>query len=347
MKDILIKLSLLVFVTTLIASCANKLPIDCECRQQLPENQADTIYIGGDIITMNDAQPSAEAIAVKDGKILSVGQQKDVVRKHQGTTTEVIDLQKKSLLPGFLDAHSHYYSSLSVSNQVNVFPRPSGPGKDVKSIVAELVKFRNENKIPAGVLIQAYGYDDTVMPNGRLLNRDDLDADFPENPVIVGHISMHGGVLNSAAMKRWGINADTETPPGGIIVRKPSTNEPYGLIMETAWLPIFSTLPVPDAKQAEDLSRAGQMLYARAGITTAHEGATHAADLALMKIAADAGSNIIDIIAYPFITDLEEILKVHPIKQWGKYNNRLKIGALKLQVTALLKAELLFSPRPI
>ena len=115
------------------------------------------------------------------------------------------------------------------------------------------------------------------MPKGRLLNRDDLDKALPDNPVIVGHVSMHGAVLNSAAMKKWDITAETKTPPGGIIVRKPGTQEPWGLIMETAYLPIFASLPQPTARAGgRVVARPGSMLYAQAGMTTAHEGATHA-----------------------------------------------------------------------
>jgi predicted amidohydrolase YtcJ len=108
-----------------------------------------------------------------------------------------VDLGGKALLPGFLDAHSHHISSLTVANQVNLYAPPAGPGKDPASIVAVLVKYRDANNIPEGEVIQAYGYDENVMPNGRLLNRDDLDKAFPDNPVLVGHVSMHGAVLNS------------------------------------------------------------------------------------------------------------------------------------------------------
>ena len=69
--------------------------------------------------------------------------------------------------PAFLDAHSHYFSSLTVANQVNVYAPPAGPGKDPASIVAELVKYRDANKIPTGEVIQAYGYDENVMPKGQ------------------------------------------------------------------------------------------------------------------------------------------------------------------------------------
>ena len=155
--------------------------------------------------------------------------------------------------------------------------------------MAELVKFRDRNKIPKGEVIQAYGYDENAMPDGVGLTRDDLDKDFPDNPVLVGHVSMHGAVLNSAAMKKWNISAETKTPPGGVILRKPGSNEPAGLLMETAFLPIFASLPKPTREQEIEWSRAGQMLYARAGITTAHEGATHADELEVMKRVADAG----------------------------------------------------------
>jgi predicted amidohydrolase YtcJ len=105
------------------------------------------------------------------------------------------------------------------------------------------------------------------MPGGRLLNRDDLDKAFPNQAVLVGHVSLHGGVLNSSALKKFGFSAATKTPPGGIIVRKPGTNEPYGLIMETAFLPVFSSLPAPTPAQEVEWTRAGQRLYAAAGIT--------------------------------------------------------------------------------
>ena len=278
-----------------------------------PSTAADAIYVGGDIVTMNDKAPSAQALAVKDGRILAVGDRKTVEAGHKGAKTKVVNLAGKTLLPGFIDAHSHYFSSLTVANQCNLYAPPAGPAKDVPSIIAAIRKFAADKKIPKGEVIQCYGYDENVMPNGRLLNRDDLDKAFPNNPVLAGHVSMHGAVLNSAAMKKWNLSAETKTPPGGVIVRKPGTNEPYGLIMETAYLPIFASLPKPTSAQEVEWSIAGQKLYAAAGVTTAHEGATHAAELALMQRAAKSGGYVIDVIAYPFITELEAVLKDNPV----------------------------------
>ena len=181
---------------------------------------ADTIYEDGSILTMAGKRPTyVEALAVKNGKILAVGSKADILRfKHD--STRVVDLGGKALLPAFLDAHSHYINSLLVANQCKLYAPPSGPGEDVPSIIAELKKYAEERHIPKGEMIMGYGYDDTVMPNDRLLNRGDLDEAFPDNPVRVDHVSMHGAVMNSLALKKYGISAATKTPPGGVIVRK-------------------------------------------------------------------------------------------------------------------------------
>ena len=293
---------------------------------------AEIIYVGGDIVTINDRQPSAEALAVKGGKIVAVGARADVEKAHKGASTQVVDLGGKTLMPSFIDAHSHYINALSVASQAKLYAPPAGPGKDVESIVAELRRFAEDRKIPKGEMIMAYGYDDTVMPNGRLLNRDDLDKAFPDNPVRVDHVSMHGAVLNSLALKQYGIDAKTKTPPGGIIVRKPGTNEPYGLIMETAFMTVFEQTPPLTPEQEIEGTKAAHRMYAEAGITTAHEGATHLAQLQTIKRAADAGANSIDVVAFPFVTDLERILAVFPVEQWGKYNQRFKIGGVKITI---------------
>ena len=291
---------------------------------------ADTIYHNGSIVTMAGKQPTyVEALAVKDGKILSVGAKDDVL-KTKGAATKVVDLGGKALLPGFLDAHSHYINSLLVANQCKLYAPPSGPGKDVPSIIAELKKYAKERHVPKGEMIMGYGYDDTVMPAGRLLNRDDLDAAFPDNPVRIEHVSMHGAVLNSLALKYYEISAETETPAGGVIVRKPGTKEPWGLIMETAFIPVMEKSEPMTAQQELDWTRAGQMLYAATGVTTAHEGATHFPQFQTIKRASDAGANIIDVVAHPFILDVDKILAEYPLEKWTKYENRFKIGAVKI-----------------
>lgn len=315
-------LILIVFISGFMAACA----------KVSPTNPADTIYFGGNIITINDAQPIVEALAVKDGKILALGPRAEIEKTNKGPATKIVDLAGKTLLPGFLDAHSHYMNSLFVANQAQVYAPPSGPGKDVPSLIATIEKFAADQDVQQGELIMAYGYDDTVMPDGRLLNREDLDTAFPDNPVRVDHVSMHGTVMNSLALEKYGYSADTVTPPGGVIVRKDGSNEPYGLIMESAFLQVLEQSEPITPQQEIVATKAGQMLYAEAGVTTAHEGATHFDNFKTMKRASDAGVNIIDVIAYPFITDVDKVLAEHPIEKWGKYENRFKVGGVKITI---------------
>lgn len=299
---------------------------------QAPIDAAETIYAGGDIVTMNDGQPSADALAVRGGKIIAVGPRADVEKDHKGADTRIIELGGQTLMPGFIDAHSHYINALSVADQAKLYAPPAGPGKDVDSIIDELKRFAAARNVAKGEMIMAYGYDDTVMPDGRRLNRDDLDAAFPDNPVRVDHVSMHGAVMNSLALAQFGFDANTPTPPGGVIVRKPGTNEPWGLIMETAFLPVFEQAPPLTPEQEIAGTRAAHRMYAEAGITTAQEGATHLAQLETIKRAADAGANLIDVVAYPFISELDKILVAFPVAGWGTYDRRFKIGGVKITI---------------
>ncbi len=118
---------------------------------------ADAIYVGADIVTIDDANPSAQALAVRGGRITAVGDRAGVLAAQQGPATQIIDLGGATLLPGFIDPHSHYITSLSVANQVNVFAPPAGPGADVGAIVAALRGFRDSHPIPPGEMLVAYG----------------------------------------------------------------------------------------------------------------------------------------------------------------------------------------------
>jgi predicted amidohydrolase YtcJ/heat shock protein HslJ len=313
-----IRLTLLAFALALIFNAA------------VLAQTADVIYHNGSILTMAGAEATyVEALAVKDGKIAFAGSKSNAL-KMKGDVTKIVDLGGKTLLPGFIDGHSHYINSLLVADQCKLYSPPSGPGKDVPSIIAELKRYATERKIPKGEMIMGYGYDDTVMPGGRLLNRDDLDEAFPDNPVRIEHVSMHGVVLNSLALKYYDISAETETPAGGVIVRKPGTKEPWGLIMETAFLPVVAKSEPMTAQREINATRAGQMLYAENGVTTAHEGATHFPQIQTIQRASDAGANIIDVVAYPFITDADKVLAEYPLEKWTKYENRFKLGGVKI-----------------
>lgn len=306
---------------------------------------ADQIYTNGDIITVAEGQPEAEALAVKDGKILAVGSRQDVL-KHQGPQTAMVDLQGRTLVPGFVDGHSHFMNALQIVTWSNYSAPPVGPVKSIPDILAVLEDHKKRLKPAPGEWIIGYGYDGNMLEEGRELTRDDLDPHSPDNPVLIIHVSNHGGVFNSAALAYFGINADTPTPPGGIIARKPGGNEPAGLIQETAFLPIFPRIPKPGPEELLDRMEAAQAIYASAGITTAVEGATSAPDLALLVKGASQGRLYLDVVSNILVTELEEVLKEHPPETFGRYQNRLKLRGVKTFADGVPMSRTAFFTKP-
>ena len=289
---------------------------------------ADRIIRGGQIVTVNPAQPAAEAVAIAGGRIVAVGSEADVM-KHKGAATEVTDLAGKTLVPGFVDGHSHFYSLIDVQTQALCASPPAGPCKSVAEVIAQLQKLKERRKVGPGKFVIGYGYDPELLAEKRAPTKQELDAAFPDNPVILVHVSGHGAMLNSKALAMYGVTAATPTPVGGVIGREPGSNEPNGLLFETAFLPIFSNVPGPDGDEAIELLRAGQDLYLREGITTAQEGATMKHQLDLLRTLADRGGLKLDVIALPFIAELDEIFGGKPPQNEPEYKNRLRIGGVK------------------
>lgn len=314
--------------------------------KQAPTVVADTIYTGGDIITVAFASPSAAAVAVKGGRILAVGDTGEIL-KHKGDATKVVDLGGKTMIPGIIDAHSHFMSAIAVATQANVSAPPAGPAKNPDEIVAMLAKFAKERNVKPGEFVIGYGYDESMMPAGQSLTRDALDPVFPDRPAIVIHVSGHAAVLNSMALKRFGISAATKAPEGGVIARKPRSQEPTGLLVETAWTPIMTQLPAPSTPEEErnQLSFA-QKLYFAAGVTTAEEGAAREVDVDFLERHADAGELAIDLAAYPFFFHLDEVLKKHQASSFGRYKNHFKLGGGSIAVDGSSQARTAFFTTP-
>ena len=290
---------------------------------------ADRIIRGGPIVTVNPTQPNAEAVAIADGKIVAVGSEADVM-KHKGEKTEVIDLGGKTLVPGFVDGHSHFFSLIDVQTQALCASPPAGPCTNVADVIAALKQVQERRKLGAGKFVMGFGYDPELLAERRPPTRQELDAAFPDNPVILVHVSGHGAMLNSKALARYGITAATPTPAGGVIGREPGSNDPNGLLFETAFLPIFSQVPGPDGDEAIELLKTGQELYLREGITTAQEGATmkHQADL--LRAFADRGELKLDVVMLPFIAEIDAVFAGKPPKNEPEYRNRLRIGGVKV-----------------
>jgi predicted amidohydrolase YtcJ len=290
---------------------------------------AERIFRGGPIVTVNAARPSAAAVAVAGGKIVAVGDEAEVMPL-RGPKTEVVDLAGRTLVPGFIDGHSHFFCCVDVQVQALCASPPAGPCTSVADVIAQLRKLVERRHIGPGEFVIGYGYDPDLLAERRAPTRQELDAAFPDNPVFVTHVSGHGAMLNSKALARFNITAATPTPPGGIIGREAGSQEPSGLLFETAFLPIFSQIPSPSPDEQIALLASGQKLYTQAGITTAQEGATTKQQLDLLRRAADRGLLEIDVVSLALFTEMDAIFAGRPPATEKDYRNRLRIGGVKV-----------------
>ncbi|EAS45439.1 amidohydrolase [Photobacterium profundum] len=302
--------------------------VSCDDRHQHADNisSADTIYLNGNILTMAIPE-TAEALAITDGRIIAVGNV-ETINFYRNANTTVIDLKGKTLLPGFIDAHSHFTTVLKINNWANISAPPVGIIENFIDLLAALLKHKEQHAIKKGEWIIAYGYDPTALEELYDITINELDPVFPDNPVMIMHVSNHGAVLNSLALEAFNINKQTPTPYGGIISRIKGTNEPSGLVMEAAFLPIYRIKSKLDEQALGSLFRA-QMEYAKYGYTTIVDSSTLENEFELLQKAALNKQLFLDVISLPLFTDIKNILDKNSVEP-AQYSDRLKLGGMKL-----------------
>jgi len=287
----------------------------------------DMIFSGGPIVTMDSSGMSAEAVAVRDGKIVAIGALADL-QSMVGQGTEQVNLTGRTLVPGFIDGHSHFSMAVNTATWANVSGAPVGEMASIADVLAELKAQAGRNGAAPGDWVIGYGYDADTLSDGRQMTRDDLDAVFPDNPVIAVHVSYHGAVLNSQAFAAIAYDETTPTPEGGIIVRRDGSNEPLGLVMETAWFPAAEAMPKPGGDERFDNIRKALAMYAAHGVTTIQDGATDHAAFTLYKEAAQRGDFYLDLVALGMFSEIPEFVAEYAA--YSDYSNRLKLGGIKI-----------------
>ena len=311
-----------------------------------PATNGVTVYSGGDILTMAGAEPAyAEALAVRDGKILAVGTRAEV-DKAAGAGATQVDLAGKTLLPGFIDGHSHLLNYADSLVQANLNPPPIGGVTKIADIIEALRKLKSDMKAGPGDPLIGQGYDQDMLAEGRHPTAADLDAAFPDNPVILVHASGHMLVANSLAFKAVKIDASTPDPEGGTILRKPGGREPLGLVQEMGMYPFQPILKGARKPEVDlDLVKRAVAHYAANGYTTASEALVLGEKMPVIEAAADAGAFSIDVIALPAFTMAAELVGTGKIK-WGEYRKGLKYAGLKIAVDGSPQGKTAYLTRP-
>ena len=251
-------------------SIAGVAPADRTAQPQRrhPADKAD-LLVTGSLITMDDAHPRAEAMAVAGGRILAVGTRADL-EGFVGPGTTVLDHPTGAILPGFVEPHLHLVSSALVFTGVDCSPYTN---KTLDAVLAALKAATA--KIPAGQTVVGQLYDPSLLPGQPELTAELLDRISTEVPIVVMNASQHYFYVNSPAYAAAGITAATPNPPGGDYGCRGGTLT--GIVAENAAMLSFVKVLPPLTPQAIAKAITGIAdLAARAGVTYVHEAATGA-----------------------------------------------------------------------
>ncbi len=228
------------------------------------------IFYNGTILTMDSGASKAEALAIGQGKILAVGSEKAVMA-YKEASTKMVDLQGKTMLPGFIDGHSHItMSGEKFATQLDLTSPPVGGVTNIEDILA-IIKEKVANT-PKGEWIVGFGYDDTLLAEKRHPEATDIDRVAPDNPVYLSHVSGHLCTCNTLALQLGNVHTYQGNPAGGMI-RRNEDGSPNGVLEEPAAMNMVYDCVPPLTE--EDWMRAlgvASAKYAAKGVTTAQDG---------------------------------------------------------------------------
>lgn len=301
------------------------------CEKNVPESAATTIYTNGQIITVDDKVGTVEAIAIKDGRIIALGTTEEL-RHYQGDNTAVVNLNGKTMLPGFVDAHSHLSAVAIQANAANLLPAPDGPVNNIPELQQALRDYMlNSDIVSEHNLVMGFNYDDSQLLEQRHPTRQELDAVTEDIPLFALHQSGHLAVYNSKALEMVGINANSVNPMGGVIEREADGKTPNGVLQETVhFAAIFSLVPKFSPQQYVSFLKAGEATYVANGFTTVQDGKTDA--LSLQALLATSQSKVldIDVVAYPDVVKVNIDTPTYQPFISRDYINNFRIGGVKL-----------------
>lgn len=323
-------------ITTTICIGSTLLMLSCNNaggkKQVQSQNATTTLYYNGDIITMEgDSVQYAEAVVQKDGKILFVGSKDEAFKQYKGKSSEV-NLHGKTMLPGFVDGHSHFYNVGFSTMVANLLPPPDGGCSSIVAVVDTMNKWKeseNGKSILAtfGCLL-GNGYDDSQLKEKDHPKASDLDKISKDVPVVILHQSGHLGVLNTKALEMAGYTKNTKDPEGGHIRRNPD-GTPNGVLEEKAlYAVVFPMLGKASEEFSKQSIRKSQETYAENGYTTVQDGRSSPGQMKILNKAAGNNQFYLDIVSYPDIDDGG--FSMDSVYYGKNYKNHYRVGGVKL-----------------
>ena len=287
---------------------------------------ADLVILGGNVITVDSIKPRAQAIAVKFGRVLAVGQD-DELKPLVGPDTRVVDARGKTIIPGLNDAHCHVLSAGRSHFQVNCGPTVVKSIAEIKKAIAEKAKTTSK-----GEWIVGLGYDDTKVEENWYLNRNDLDEVTKEHPVWVRHVGGHMSTTNSVGLKIANLTKDTADPVGGRYGRDKATGELNGVIYESAQHQFARgdnpLIPHPKPEQDREAIKWVCKEAASIGLTSFTDAHVDPIMFRSYQAALAAGELTIRTYLLLGVEKLDDLIATG--LQTGLGNNMLRVGGIKI-----------------
>jgi predicted amidohydrolase YtcJ len=241
----------------------------------------DAIYYGGAVYTGVDGAPTAEAVSVKDGKVLAVGKS-DALIKTGKSTTQLIDLKGAFLYPGFTDAHAHLYG---------IGEREQTLDLDEITSVAQLVQVVGDaaKAAPAGQTLRGRGWIETHWPEKRFPTRQDIDAVTGDRPTVLTRADGHALLANTAALKAVGIDGKPASQPDGGRIEVDAEGLPTGMLIDNAMAKLASLSVEPTTEAIDKTYEVGAAKYASLGWTGIHNMSAPASHISHINALSEAG----------------------------------------------------------
>lgn len=280
---------------------------------------ATVVYLNGNIYTVDDAFSRAQAIAIKNDRILYVGDN-DVAKRFIGDETEVIDLEGKTVLPGLIEGHTHFgWLSQSLVEIDALF-------KQKEDILAEVA--RRAAKAKKGEWILGRGWNNDLWGNTNFPTKEELDAVSPDNPVCIIRTCCHAYWVNSKALEEAGIDKNTPDPEGGEIIRG-SDNAPAGVLVDTAGDDLMAVVPPYEGENQLKALRKGQEHLLSFGFTSVMDAGATVPEIEAMRTMCKSGEMKLRLYVYAKEGETADHYFNKGV-EIGLYDNRLTVRGVKL-----------------
>lgn len=282
-----------------------------------------TIFYDGVFLTMEDTAGGnglAKAVLVEDGVIVSLGDKAQLMAL--APDADMRSMNGNTVLPGFVDGHSHISAVAYQLLMANLKPSPMGPCDSVEDVVTELKAFLAKKTLGEGQWLLGMGYDNSVYADGQHPRKEDLDQVSTLVPIAAIHISGHLCVVNSKGMELMGYAGDHPVvPPGGVV-------ESSGLLKEQAFL----GSDLMGQPSMEDIFRSlgeASRLYASYGMTTVQDAKTMPEEMELLKAAGQQGLLVNDVVCY-LAPPAADLMLPHTDPKENRYIDQIRMAGMKL-----------------